>query len=269
MGSTPLHTLRLETITLTYRLERKNVKNLNLRVRRDGGVCVSAHPRVPLPVIEDFLRSRERFLLRALERVREQQRSRPAPRQYVTGEAFYILGKALPLQVSAGAEEEVSSDGERILLRTRTPEDFSARQRLVTRYLDRRCREVFGAALAECCPAIRRYGVALPALRIRDMETRWGSCLVGKGVVTLNKRLLGAPWACITYVVMHELCHFVHPDHSKRFYGLLTQLMPDWRERRDLLNSAAARQGGAPPEPQASAPEHGPPPDRNMPLPGS
>ena len=80
----------------------------------------------------------------------------------------------------------------------------------------------------------------MPALRIRSMETRWGSCLAQKGIITLNKRLLEAPRHCIEYVVMHELCHFLHPDHSKRFYAFLTTLMPDWRERKSILDQNAA-----------------------------
>ena len=71
------------------------------------------------------------------------------------------------------------------------------------------------------------------------METSRGSCLAKKGVVTLNKRLLEAPRNCIEYVVMHELCHFIHPNHSKQFYAFLTMLMPDWKQRKEALDKSA------------------------------
>ncbi len=67
------------------------------------------------------------------------------------------------------------------------------------------------------------------------MKSRWGSCLPGKGIITLNKRLLEAPRGCIQYVILHELCHLIHPDHSKRFYGLLAAWMPDWKEWKTRL----------------------------------
>ena len=79
-----------------------------------------------------------------------------------------------------------------------------------------------------------------PTLRIRDMETRWGSCLAKKGIITLNKRLLEAPRHCIEYVVTHEFCHFIHPNHSKQYYAFLTMLMPDWRERKKVLDENTA-----------------------------
>ena len=110
---------------------------------------------------------------------------------------------------------------------------------MVTKFLDGQCHSVYSEILNELYPLFRKYGVQMPVLRIRDMETRWGSCLVRKGIITLNKRLLEAPRNCIEYVVMHELCHFIHPNHSKQFYGFLTMLMPDWKERKTILDKSA------------------------------
>ncbi|MFQ6968423.1 MAG: M48 family metallopeptidase [Subdoligranulum sp.] len=56
-----------------------------------------------------------------------------------------------------------------------------------------------------------------------------------KLIITLNKQLLEAPRNCIEYVVVHELCHLVHPNHSKQFYTFLTMFMPDWKERKAEL----------------------------------
>lgn len=98
---------------------------------------------------------------------------------------------------------------------------------------------IFKEVLSEIYPVFQKYGVTVPTLRIRNMETRWGSCLAKKGIITLNKRLLEAPRNCIEYVVMHELCHFVHPNHSKQFYSFLAMLMPDWKERKTVLDKCA------------------------------
>ena len=110
---------------------------------------------------------------------------------------------------------------------------------MVTRYLDEQCQTIFDEIISETYPVFQKYGVPMPALRIRNMETRWGSCLAKKEIITLNKRLLEAPRNCIEYVVMHEFCHFVHPNHSKHFYGFLATLMPDWRERKKTLDKSA------------------------------
>jgi len=82
------------------------------------------------------------------------------------------------------------------------------------------------------------YQISMPTLRIRNMVSRWGSCQKEKGTIALNRRLIEAPKNCIEYVVIHEFCHLVHPNHSKQFYALLQVMLPDWRESKDLLEKS-------------------------------
>lgn len=225
---------------ILYELERKNVKNLNLHVRRDGTVYVSANRLVPVEQVDAFLESKIGFILNARKRFAEQAQYRPQPKQYVSGETFYIQGRGLRLQVVQAAKDQISSDGVHLYLQVRNPMDFEKKKRMVSRFIDQQCRQVFGEIVAEVYPIFQKYGVAMPTLRIRDMETRWGSCLAKKGIITLNKRLLEAPRYCIEYVVTHEFCHFIHPNHSKQYYAFLTMLMPDWRERKKVLDENTA-----------------------------
>ena len=161
------------------------------------------------------------------------------PKQYVSGETFYLLGRGVRLKVEKNVRDTISSDGIYLHLCVKDTEDFAKKQKMVTRYLDEQCRSIFGEIILETYPVFQKYGVPMPELRIRNMETRWGSCLAKKGVVTLNKRLLEAPRNCIEYVVMHEFCHFVHQNHSKQFYAFLTMLMPDWKQRKETLDKSA------------------------------
>lgn len=74
-----------------------------------------------------------------------------------------------------------------------------------------------------------------PELKVRDMTTRWGVCAPGKRRITLNLRLAARPQEQVEYVVLHEYCHFVHPNHQAEFWALMTRLMPDWKQRRKAL----------------------------------
>ena len=178
---------------IKYILERKQVKNINLRVRPDSSIKVSASPRVDVSQIDDFVLSKAEFILKALkgfEAVTE------AEEKYQRE-----LGKA-----KAGRESLLADPA------------------------------IFTEILDEVYPAFIPYGIARPKVRIRTMKSCWGSCLVNKGIITLNRKLLMKPRECIEYVVVHELCHFVHPNHSKQFYGFMEQFMPDWKERKAYLN---------------------------------
>ena len=103
--------------------------------------------------------------------------------------------------------------------------------------LDELCEDVFQVVLRKEYELARPYGVPFPTLRMRSMKTRWGTCNFVKGIVTINKRLIHMPLPCVEQVMLHELCHFLVGDHSPRFYAWLDRLMPDWRERRAVLNS--------------------------------
>lgn len=221
---------------LEYTLERKQVKNINLRVRKDGSVYASAHPSVPAERVDAFVRSMEMRIRNAQSRFRERQQRKPEPMDYVTGEKITILGQPIVLELRSGPKEQAYIDGAQLILEMKEPGDTARAQRLLNGFLDRRCADVFGEMVEKSYPRFQRMGVPMPELRIRTMRSRWGSCMPGKGVITLNRQLLAAPPECIEYVVIHEFCHFLHPHHSRQFYGLLESLLPDWKERKRILN---------------------------------
>ena len=239
MDATIKRSVVVENREICYCLERKNVKNLNLRVRKDGSVFVSANEIVPCEEIDKFIHSKSLYIFKAIDHFREMEQYKPQPKQYVSGETFYIQGRGLRLQVSQAKKDRISSDGVYIFLEVKDVNDIEKKRQFVTRFLNQQCKTVFGEVMEELYPLFKKYGVEKPSLRIRDMETRWGSCLTKKHIITLNKRLLEAPRNCIEYVVMHELCHFIHPNHSKQFYAFLSMLMPDWKERKRFLDKTA------------------------------
>ena len=83
---------------------------------------------------------------------------------------------------------------------------------------------------AATCP-----GGAFPRIAVRDMHTRWGSCSLKTGTLAFSRRLCVAPPDAQEYVVVHEFCHFAHPDHSPAFWAAVQAVLPDWRRRQQLL----------------------------------
>lgn len=233
-------TVLYENNVIHYLLEQKQVKNINLRIHKDCMVYVSANPDVPAEKVDDFVVSKGAYICSSQRKFREMAQYAPQPKQYVSGETVYLLGRGVRLKVEKNLQDTISSDGVYLYLSVKDTEDFTKKQRMVTHYLDEQCRTIFAEIISEIYPVFQKYGVSMPTLRIRDMETRWGSCLAKKGVITLNKRLLEAPRNCIEYVVMHEFCHFIHPNHSKHFYSFLAMLMPDWKERKRALDRSAS-----------------------------
>jgi predicted metal-dependent hydrolase len=223
---------------IVVHLERKPVKNLNLRIRRDGIVFVSANRTVSCAEIDRFVRSRSKYVLSALQKFKNAVRLSPQPKKFVSGETFYILGRSLRLKVSCAEKNSIASDEAYIYLSVKNPSDYGIKSRIVRCFMDQRCNNVFAEVMDELYPLVGKYGVKRPEMKIKTLGSRWGSCLVHKGIITLNRWLISTPRCCIEYVMLHELCRFIHPNHSVKFYALLSALMPDWKERKKLLNLA-------------------------------
>ena len=230
-----LRTVRLADRELVYRLERKAVKNINLRVHRDGTICASADRRVAAAQVDQFVRDKADFVLRALDSFAAQEARKPAPLELVTGEQVWLLGRLRRLTVVQGPKGGVSWEGDRLVLTARDPDCYEQKLRILGKFWDGLCMEVFQEALDRLFPQLAAYHVPRPSLRIRNMTSRWGSCVSLRANICMSKRLLQAPQSCIDYVAMHELCHLVHADHSGRFYALLDQTMPGWQAQRAML----------------------------------
>ena len=93
------------------------------------------------------------------------------------------------------------------------------------------------AALERVYPLVESYGVPKPTLRLRKMKSQWGNCHYRQGYITLNTALASCPEGLRDYVALHELVHFLHPNHGPNFYNTMDMLMPDWKERRRGLKN--------------------------------
>lgn len=226
-------TVLFQTTPISFTLERKAVKNLNLRICADGAVFVSASPRVPVGVIDEFVRANGEKICTAIARFAEAERQ-ALPRQYADGEAIPLLGQTLTLHVQQG-ETGVAVSGNLLLLTVSDPLDFAARERAMEQFYATRSQAVFAEVMAETASRFAPFGLEMPILRIRTMKSRWGSCIPAKGIITLNQRLIEYPRDCIVYVAVHEFCHFFEQNHSARFYRWMDVMLPDWRGRRAML----------------------------------
>ncbi len=221
---------------LPYTFERKNIRNINLRIRPDGGVYVSAPENVEIAVVERFLSAKTDYIWCAREKFAAQQV--PAyEMQYISGENVTLLGRNLRIQVVKNKDEYVDSDGIYVYIHVRRPDYYNRKKNLLNAWLNQQCIDIFTEIMQQTAKRFAGYGIVMPELRIRNMVSRWGSCQKEKGTIALNRRLIEAPKNCIEYVVTHEFCHLVFPNHSKQFYALLQVMLPDWRESKDLLEN--------------------------------
>ena len=227
-------TISLNGIPTVYTLERKRVKNVNLRVR-GGEVFVSAPRWVPSAMREGCLRERADFILRARERT---ERTPFPPCE--DGAPLPWRGRTLTLALGRGSRSSARVEGGVLRLCVRDAQDAESVRRALDRWYRAESEALCLEAFDRLYPQFAALGVPRPEIRMRAMRSCWGNCRPAKKVVTFNARLAAVPEDCVEYVVAHELTHFLHADHSPAFYAALARVIPDWKARRRDLRAFAA-----------------------------
>jgi predicted metal-dependent hydrolase len=226
-----------ERIGFSIRFVPRPTRRIAIHVAPDGTVAVDAPDGTAVEEVVAAVRRRVRWVWLRLRACRERARH-VLPREYVSGESHFYLGRRHLLKVIAAARDEPGVKLLRGRLEVRVPaRDPEKVRSLLEAWYRRRAEEVFARRIATCAaqaPWIRQ----VPVFRLLMMRTQWGSCSP-KGGLLLNPMLVKAPTPCIDYVILHELCHLKEHNHSPRFYELLAGLMEDWQERKAELDTLA------------------------------
>lgn len=226
-----------ERIGFSIRFLPRPLRRVSINVLPDGAVTVDAPEGVTTDEIVAAVRRRVRWIWLRISACRERARH-VLPREYVSGESHFYLGRRHLLKVHVTTKDETGVKLLRGKLEVRAPTRSPALVReLLDAWYRRRAEDVFTRRIAEC--VIRAPWIAqAPAFRLLTMRTQWGSCSP-KGALLLNPLLVKAPTPCIDYVILHELCHLKEHNHSARFYELLAGLMEDWQIKKAELDALA------------------------------
>lgn len=217
---------------VAYEWTAKRVKNVNIRIRRNGVLSVSAPVGLSLSAVEAVLRKKGDWICAGLDRVR----SRPKEKvQAEYGDTVWLFGNAYRLSVVSGAAERSGICGDTLFLSVRKGADEAACRRAFLKWKDGFFRDSVLSLCQSAYAAFRGRGIAYPEIAFRMMKARWGSCLFRKKKLIFNRRLIEVPIEGVEYVVYHEFAHLSEPNHSRRFYAVLDEVLPDWREKKKIL----------------------------------
>ena len=220
---------------LTYELERKAVKNLNLRVRRDGTVHLSIPRRTTIAAVESFLVDHEDWILQATARM--EKRAEAHPMGEAVGDSLPYMGGKLEVVWQRGQPARVEADmvNHRLTITLPDPTNPDMRAAAIETFEKAESQKLIKALVDRYYPLFAARGVKYPkAIRVKVMTTRHGSCSSAKGYLNFSSRLCQYHLAFVEYVVVHELCHFLEANHSDRFWREVAKVLPDWQAREKL-----------------------------------
>ena len=222
---------------INYELLRMNRKSLEIAVHPDKSVVVKAPVAIDMKVIEDRVHKRARWIKRQIAYF-NQFDPRTPERRHVGGESHLYLGRKYRLKIRETGRDKILLKGAYFYI-----ECVSNRPSHIKNLLDiwykERAETHFTRVFDECWEGFKKDKLKKPKLEMRRMNKRWGS-LSARGRLTLNLNLIQAPKECIEYVVIHELCHLIHHNHSSEFYRFFSHAMPDWIKRKHKLEMSLA-----------------------------
>lgn len=226
-----------ERIGFSVRFSPRSSTRVLIHVHPNGTVNVDAPASADVGEVVDVVRRRVRWIWQRLRAYRERTRH-VLPREYVSGESHFYLGKRYVLKVIVASTEPqgVKLMCGKLEVRTRVKDAAKVRV-LLDAWYRKRAEEVFARRIAACATKVPWLKNS-PGFRMLAMRAQWGSCSP-KGELILNPLLVKAPGPCVDYVIFHELCHLKEHNHSERFYRLLGGLLPDWQKWKSEVDGLA------------------------------
>lgn len=220
---------------IDFRLEYSDRKSLGITVTPEMEVLVKAPTDTTIALVKEKIRKKAPWIIKQQSFFLSFQPKTP-DRKYISGETHLYLGRQYRMQIKIGKDESVKLKGKFIEV---TANEKSRTKVLLNDWYLNHARTKFHAVAAPLIDKFKKYKVEPSSMVLREMPTRWGSC-TPKGKIILNPELIKAPKGCIEYVIIHELCHLVHRDHSQRFIDLQTKEMKDWEKWKVRLEKLLA-----------------------------
>lgn len=227
-----MYQIEYGTETIHYSVSYRNRKTLGINVYPDSGVEVIAPIGTSISQIESKVLKRAFWITRQQNYFGGIQKQKSI-NEFVSGETHKYLGRSYRLKVTKSKVEYVKLRGKFFQIQTQSKESKHVSKLLEQWYKDHALAK-FKQRLLLCYKEIAREGISFPKLKIRSMAKRWGSCTTD-GQIILNPNLVKSPVYCIDYVIIHELCHLKHHNHSPAFYALKSKYLPDWEVRKRKL----------------------------------
>ena len=220
---------------IDFRLEYSNRKSLGITVTPEMKVLVKAPADTTIEKVKEQIRKKAPWIIKQQSFFLSFQPKTPA-RKFISGETHLYLGRQYRLKLIPGKIESVKLKGK--FLEVITNEKSRTKQ-LVSDWYLQNTKLKFHSIARPLIEKFRKYKVEPTSIVFRVMPTRWGSC-TPKGKIILNPELIKAPKGCIEYVIIHELCHLIHHDHTQKFIDLQTKEMKDWEKWKTKLEKLLA-----------------------------
>lgn len=213
--------IQVGNIKIKYTLIIKNVKNINMHIEKNGEIIVSCNQYVPVSKVDEFVASKCKWLVDKVNEIHRKQ-------TLLNDQNYYLyLGKRYKIEIINSYTSGCKIEGSKFIIYKKESEEID---KIIQNFEKQQCIQLMCKKMNDVYQMMSMdYNIQLPSLKIRNMDTRWGSCMPRKNQITLNSKLIHYEEKFMDYVVLHEYAHLIQPNHSKSFYQVIEKYMPDYK----------------------------------------
>lgn len=218
---------------IDYSLRYAVRSTLGIKVHPDNSVHITAPLHTEMEKIEEKIKTKAPWILKQQDFFLAFHPITPI-RKFVSGETHLYLGKQYRLKIIESPEKSVKLKGKYIIISTPSKNENLKIENQLKAWYTKKALTHFELLFKKQLESFSLLITNQPKLKYKWMQKRWGSC-DQKGTIILNTELIKASKKCIEYVVLHEMCHLVHLNHTAEFYQLLETNNPNWRKIKHEL----------------------------------
>lgn len=222
---------------IEFVLDVKSIKNLYIRVKKDGKAYVSVPKKLSQKQLEIILLSHLPWVKAQL--IKLSSLPIKPELEYQSDETHSLWGKPYPLLLETNHKKvEALIRDDHIVVQSNGDLTLEQKVKLLDSFYRTEIQKIMPALIFQWEETMQ---VQSSEWRLKKMKTRWGTCNTRVKRIWLNTELAKYPLECLEYVLVHELVHLLERSHNHRFKAFMTTFLPDWPARKKLLNSLAMK----------------------------
>ncbi|MDD5069449.1 MAG: SprT family zinc-dependent metalloprotease [Candidatus Omnitrophica bacterium] len=213
-------------------IRQRRRKTLTITINADNSIVVKASKTLPQQRIDKFIKDKLQWIKKAIF-FNSNEKTPYKPKDFIEGEKFLYLGKEYPFLIDQKAKNNVIFEDNALRLRVSKACKFPKKyieKRLIDWY-KLNSHRIF---LERISFYEKMLNITISDLRVKTLKRTWGNCSK-KGEISISWKLLMAPLEIIDYIIVHELCHLIHHNHSSSFWREVEKVMPEYKKHKRWL----------------------------------
>lgn len=230
------HSIVYQDQEIQFEIRFSKRKTFGIKVSGDGSVIARSPDHVGSSEIISFVEGNCAWIITQRKKLMEGRKSKVVTNPYIDGALHRFLGKEYPLKISESKRRGVSLFENFLIVKTPKPEDSKDIEKTLRSFYKIQANSSLPNRIKIAWEKFTQFNLQNPIYRFRFLKRKWGTCRMD-GVITLNLELMKEDFDCIDYVIIHEMCHLMVPNHSRDFYALMDKVLPNHKLIEKKLDS--------------------------------